>query len=250
MAAALADWAVRKPTDRVLDPSFGGLVFLAAARDRLLDLGAHPNEIPELLYGVDLDEDAHAASSGTAWLNSRNLLDRDFFQVSDSDLPSFDAVVGNPPYIRYQSFNGLGVRARELAAEAGVALTRLASSWAPFVVHGVSFVSHGGRYAQVLPAELLHAQYAHDVVEFLRASFGRIRIAVFDDRVFPGALEEVVLLFAEDFGADGLADVELIACTTVADVQAGLAQPLKSGTSYGQSESGGLLAQLLSARYL
>ena len=247
MAAALTDWAVRSPTDSVFDPSFGGLVFLAAARDRLLDLGANENAIPRQLYGVDLDPDAHAAvrASLDTWIDPQHLLDRDFFAVDSSELPAFDAVVGNPPYIRYQDFNGFGPTARRLAAEAGVKLTRLASSWAPFVVHGASFVAQGGRFAQVLPAELLHAQYAREVVEFLRRAFGQIRIAVFDERVFPGALEDVVLLFADDRGAEGLANVDLIPCSTVADVQAGLIAARNSRGITRQSISGGLLAQLL-----
>jgi hypothetical protein len=40
MARVLVDWAVRDATDRVLDPSFGGLVFLEAAAARLAALGA------------------------------------------------------------------------------------------------------------------------------------------------------------------------------------------------------------------
>jgi adenine-specific DNA-methyltransferase len=249
MAAALTEWAIRTAADRVLDPSFGGLVFLAAARKRLEELGAGAEAIPEQLFGVDLDEDAHAAARTgvTLGVPPEHLLDRDFFEVAPDDMPAFDAVIGNPPYIRYQGFNGTAAKARLLAEESGVKLTRLASSWAPFVIHGTSFVAPGGRLAQVLPAELLHAQYASEVTDFLCRAFGRVSIAVFEERVFPGALEEVVLLFAEDRGATGLADVRLIACNTVDDVKAGLASvttapKLKSRTFVGRSK---LLAQLL-----
>lgn len=251
IAACLTEWAVRSPDDRVLDPSFGGLVFLAAARQRLELLGASGEAIRGQLFGVDLDEDAHAVARASAELDvpSEHLLERDFFDVNPDDLPAFEAVIGNPPYVRYQGFNGTASRARELAAASGVKLTRLASSWAPFVVHGTSFVAQGGRLAQVLPAELLHAQYAGEIVEFLRRSFGRVLVAVFEERVFPGALEEVVLLFAEDRGANSLADVHLIACDTVDDVKPGLASSLE--TEYtGERRRlgrGKLLSQLLPA---
>lgn len=249
IADALTDWAVRNASDRVLDPSFGGLVFLAAAQRRLRSLGATESAISKQVFGVDLDEAAQTLAKADVELRlgSAQVLERDFFQVEPSELPLIDAVVGNPPYIRYQGFNGAAEHARELAAQAGVKLSRLASSWAPFVVHGTSFVSPGGRLAQVLPAELLHSQYAGEVVEFLRRSFGRVQILVFEERVFPGALEEVVLLMAEQRGAPERADVQLISCRNVADIPQGLvraARAKEAGVEF-PSGRGKLLAQLL-----
>jgi len=248
IARALTDWALRSPRDRALDPSFGGFVFLAAARDRLRALGASNDDVAEQLFGVDLDEDAHAAASEEAWLglNDGHFLAQDFFSVESSELPPFEALIGNPPYIRFQDFNGSAAAARQLALEAGVKLTGLASSWAPFVVHATSFVAPGGRLAQVLPAELLHAQYAREVVQYLRREFERIFVAVFDERVFPGALEDVVLLFAEGRGASGMADVRLIPCANVADVEQRLSKAAESKSISRQAiGSGRLLGQLL-----
>jgi adenine-specific DNA-methyltransferase len=249
IAEALTDWAVRSPEDRVLDPSFGGLVFFAAARKRLQELGAGADAISGQLFGIDIDEDAHAVARAGPDLGipPNHLFDRDFFDVAPDRLPPVDAVVGNPPYIRYQGFNGAAEKARQLAEAAGVNLTRLASSWAPFVIHSASFLKAGGRLAQVLPAELMHAQYAREVLEFLRRSFDRISIAVFEDRIFPGASEEVVLVFADDFGAAGLADIRLVPCKTVEDVTTGLASAsthprIQSDRPVGR---GKLLAQLL-----
>lgn len=249
MAATLTEWAVRGAGDCVLDPSFGGLVFLSAARKRLERLGAGGDAIAEQVFGVDLDPEAQALANGdpSLGLGPKQILERDFFDVSPAELPQIDALVGNPPYIRYQGFNGSAQRARELSAQAGVKLTKLASSWASFVVHGSSFVAPGGRLAQVLPAELLHSQYASEVIEFLNRSYGRIQIVVFEERVFPGALEEVVLLLAEQRGAPKPAGVQLISCRDVADVSAGLARGARaeSKVSNAASGRGKLLAQLL-----
>jgi hypothetical protein len=53
----------------------------------------------------------------------------DFFAVTPA--PPYDAVIGNPPYVRYQDFSGVArARAREAALRGGVTLTALASSWA------------------------------------------------------------------------------------------------------------------------
>lgn len=260
MAAKMVAWAVRATTDRVLDPSFGGLVFLEAAHARLRQLGALAGTAGEQLSGCDLDEDAHAAARARVELGIPGdaLVHRDFFSlVPGSDLPLAQAVVGNPPYVRYQLANGGGDAGHRVAAAAGIKLTRLASTWAPFVLHSTAFVAPEGRLALVLPAELLHAQYADKVLGFVQQRFARTALAVFERRVFPGALEEVVLLFADGRGEGQCRAVDVIQCDTtdeldVRDLQARMAArfPAVASSEKVARRSGSqgrqkLLAQLL-----
>jgi adenine-specific DNA methylase len=245
MAAALVDWAVRSPDDRVFDPSFGGFVFLEAALRRLKLLGADPKATQAQVFGADVDEGAFLRPS--AGTEEATLHRGDFFDMRPGEeTPRVEAVVGNPPYVRYQDFNGTAEVAHRIAAEAGVPLTRLASSWAPFLIHATSFVSDGGRMAQVLPAELIHAQYATGITRHLAANFDRIAIAVFDQRVFPGALEEVVLLFAEGRNIDAQGSVDLVSFKSLAELDTSQLFPAinQSGDSHAP---GKLLGRLLPA---
>ena len=213
IASQLVRWAVRDSADTVLDPSFGGLVFLAAAHERLSDLGVSPSEAHERIFGGELDDDAYALAVGDRRFgpSASRLVHGDFLGFRpDVELPLVDAVVGNPPYVRYQGFNATGTLGHDLAKRAGVRLTRLSSSWAPFVVHGTAFLKPGGRMAQVLPAEILHAQYAEQVLDFLRRSFAAVTLVLFEQRVFPGALEEVVLLLAEGHGVGAAEGVHVV----------------------------------------
>lgn len=207
MAHALVDWAVRLPSDRVLDPSFGGLAFLRAAESRLRTLGA-VNADAQLL-GVDLDKDAILAADAFSRGGAR-LVHRDFLRVAPDGrtVPRAEAVVGNPPYVRYQLYDG--ARGRQIAERHGVRLTRMASSWAPMLIHAVDFVAPLGRMAQVLPAELLHAQYAGQVLDCMCRGFRRVVVVMFDEQVFTGAQEEVVLLFCEGRGAGPAPGVEVL----------------------------------------
>jgi adenine-specific DNA-methyltransferase len=218
IAAKLVQWAIRSDQDTMIDPSFGGLVFLKAARERLVELGADSTQANAQLCGVDLDEDAVRGAAREPGLDNCRLLHANFFDLAPSAGMRFSANVGNPPYVRYQSWNGSGARAHEVIAD-DVRLTRLASVWAPFLVHGCRFLKHEGRLAQVLPAELLHSQYAEPVVEFLKASFATVTVAVFEERVFPGALEEVILLFADGFGEGPAAGMGVVACRNVHDLE-------------------------------
>lgn len=199
IAQFLVDWAVRDPADRVLEPSCGEAAFLVPAADRLRMLGA---EGTDQLHGVEV----HPASAAEARRLiaahglSAAIQAADFFDV-DPDT-TFDAVVGNPPYIRYQQFAGeLRAKALRAAFTQGVRLTQLASSWAAFVVQATRFLKPGGRLGLVLPAELLTVNYAAPVRRFLLRRFKKVRLVMFEELVFPGVLEEVILLMAEGEGS-------------------------------------------------
>lgn len=206
ICAFITAWAVRHRDDRVLEPSCGEAAFLAAVGDRLRGLGVEGDGsehlyVIEQVQGVELHESS-ALAAAARMVRSRicpTILVGDFF---DFEAPGqFDAVVGNPPYVRYQDFSGEArAVARERALALGVPLTGLASSWAAFTVHAASMLRRGGRLGLVLPAELLSVNYAAPVRSFLMRHFGSVRLVMFEERVFPGVSEEVVLLLAEGIG--------------------------------------------------
>lgn len=196
----MAEWAIRSPSDKVLEPSCGEAAFLLAAGERLHELVGSTGAARPVLRGVEV----HEASAHRAAVALREAGHDAHLQVADfftqNPQPEFDAVIGNPPYIRYQDFTGdLRARSRAAALRAGVSLTGLASSWAAFTVHAALFLRRGGRLGLVLPAELLSVNYAADVRRFLTQRFRKIRLVMFTERVFPNVLEEVVLLLADGY---------------------------------------------------
>jgi adenine-specific DNA methylase len=197
----IVDWAIRTPRDDVLEPSCGEAAFLLSAGARLNRLRLEAGGGTGSLHGVELHKGS--AKSALALLRSNGheaTIDvGDFFQVDPT--PRYDAVVGNPPYVRYQDFTGESrARSRAAALRAGVPLTGLASSWAAFTVHAALFLKPEGRLGLVLPAELLTVNYAAEVRRYLMERFARVRLVLFTERVFPGVLEEVVLLLADGVG--------------------------------------------------
>jgi methylase of polypeptide subunit release factors len=207
----VVDWAVRGRADAVLEPSCGEAAFLLTAADKL-DANAE-------LHGVEL----HAASAAGARARLARAGVRakvrvaDFFTVAPA--PRYDVVIGNPPYVRYQDFAGQArLRSQEAALRAGVSLSGLASSWAAFTVHSALFLKPGGRLGLVLPAELLSVNYAAGVRKFLMTRFRNVRLVLFTERVFPGVLEEVVLLLADGFDQGPTDHCELYQATNLADL--------------------------------
>ncbi len=195
IAHRLVGWAIRNPGETILDPSCGDGAFLVAASERLACLGSNSFR----LHGVDVSEDALRQSRQRV-RNARLILS-DFFQIAPRSLPAFDCIVGNPPYIRYQTFNGdPASKAHQRAIEAGVQLPRLASSWAPFLVHATHFLRRGGRLAMVVPSELGHAMYAREVLKHLLQHFRTIEIEMFKDKLFGGLGQSTILLLCDGYG--------------------------------------------------
>jgi adenine-specific DNA-methyltransferase len=227
MAEFLVRWAVRSPSDVVLDPSCGDGEFLSQAARRLVQLGTTVEQAARQVIGVDFNPEAAAQSMERVRVEtipdaSPHVLTADFFSCRPSTrtyanrldaevLPTADAVVGNPPYIRYHGFQGaVRFSAAAAVAQQEVRLTDLTSSWAPFVVHATSFLKPTGRLAFVLPGELLSVDYAKTIRDFLAVAYRSVTIIAFNERVFPGVLADTVLVLADKQGAeDGLALVRL-----------------------------------------
>jgi len=124
----------------------------------------------------------------------------DFLGVSPFPV---DAVLGNPPYIRLRSLAEDQLRrALKVTQEAlGVPMETAGSVWMAFVLHAVSFLEKGGRIALVLPYEFTHVRYAQPLWAFLGDNFGTLRVARVKERLFPDLMQEVVILFADNYGA-------------------------------------------------
>ena len=198
----LCEWAIRSPIDHVLEPSAGNGAFVGGVISRLHALGAvNPSSA---VHAIELREEEARAIRLVAPQSDVRV--SDFFEVGPEDIPPVQVVVGNPPFVRFQRFTG---RPRDLGRERAIAqevtLSGLASSWAHFVVHSCAFLEpQSGRLGLVLPSELLHADYAQPVRDFLLRRFGSVTIVAFDKRAFHPTLVDAVLLLCDREGPRGL----------------------------------------------
>lgn len=202
IARFITNWAVRNAGEAVLEPSCGDAEFLVQAVARLRQLSETDGQlslVPQV-HGVEIHPESAAEAGrrvGAAGGDPRITVS-DFFLVAPE--PTYSAIIGNPPFIRFQDFAGdVRARSREAALRAGVPLSGLASSWAAFAVHSALFLKPGGRMGLVLPAELLSVNYAGVVRKFLFDRFKTVDLVLFQERVFPEAETDVVLLLADGF---------------------------------------------------
>ncbi len=189
----LAGWGARRARSSVMDPSCGDGRFLEEAARH----GA------ARLVGCDLDPHALEITRSRLSLAGVRveLHGGDFFDLEPSGTEPVDLVLGNPPFVRYQRFTG-ETRRKALASalRLGVKLTRLTSSWAPFLLHAVQFLSPGGDLAMVVPAEITNTQYGLVTLRALQERFRAITLLAFERNLFEDAQEETYLLLAAEKG--------------------------------------------------
>jgi adenine-specific DNA-methyltransferase len=229
LARWLCAWAIRDAADLILEPSCGDGAFLEAASARLETLGAHGPSRADHLRGIEIvpdeaDKARMRLKKGLGLRAADVVVNSDFFAWwSRPERPEFDVVVGNPPFIRYQSFpEPHRSRAMDIMHQQGLSPNRLTNIWVPFVVAAATALKEGGRMALVLPAELLQVSYAAQLRSFLTDRFGRVDLIACNELFFEKAEQEVLLLLADEArpapSASNPCKVNLTESDTVADI--------------------------------
>ena len=151
--------ALRSPDDRIWDPTCGDGAFLRGAARRGMTS----------LWGTDRDGEALRAIDVEAELRCTDL-----FELEPADLPAFDAIVGNPPFVRVERLEP--AERRRLRERVGAALPIPLPAQADLsllaLLHCARFLAPGGRLAFVMPNTVLDARFGASVRDHLLRSVG------------------------------------------------------------------------------
>lgn len=201
IAELLSRWVLARGARTILEPCCGDGIFLHALWTQL----APPVCAPWLsIEAVELiAEEAEKSERVSARLRSSGarvcVIQHDIFSWLDQDNAGrqWDAILGNPPYIRYQYF---AKEQRDLAEQlflrARIPFTRRTNAWVFLVLACVMHLKPGGALALVLPAELLHIQHASGLRCLLEREMEAMTLINIREMVFPDVLQGVVLLLA------------------------------------------------------
>jgi adenine-specific DNA methylase len=184
----LAKWAITADARHILEPSAGDGVLVEAASRCASEQAT--------ITAVELYTDEAAKVRARA-LPGSVVVAGDLFKWFGQERPNgrFDAVIGNPPFIRYQDFEEAHREpAFWLMRQAGLRPSRLTNAWVPFIVAATQALREGGRFAFVVPAELLQVTYAAELREYLVSRYSDLTIVSFRTLVFDGIQQETLLL--------------------------------------------------------
>ena len=213
LATFLVEWAVRSSEARVLEPSAGAGAFVRAV-------------VPHVAHGhVDAIElfESEAALIREAVGDRAEVTSGDVFAWYEPTRDgTYDAVIGNPPFIRYQTFpESHRTGGFALMHRAGLRPNRLTNAWVPFVVLATMALKPGGRLAMVLPAELLQVTYAGELREFLARTYSDLKVITFRKLVFAGIQQETVLLMGTRADGDAVAEMSFLELDSEDDLTMG-----------------------------
>lgn len=197
IAAFLTRWVLEINPTRLLEPSCGDGVFLAEiARQRGRSLKPQVSA-----FEIVPEEAAKARARLSETRSSDEVRSADFLSWAVQHInsePQFDAVVGNPPYIRYQY---LGESAQEQAERIirtqALRFTKHTNAWVPFLIASLSALRPGGRLAMVIPSELLSVIHAESARTALLRECSQVLVIDPEEIWFEETLQGVVLLLAE-----------------------------------------------------
>jgi adenine-specific DNA methylase len=198
LAAFLAQWVKEISPKRVLEPSCGdGAFFGAFNKVRGFSKSA--------ITAFELDE-KEAAKAETrahdAGLKDTTVHARDFLEWAIANLADggarFDAVVGNPPFVRYQYLPPpFQVCAEEIFRQLNLHFTKHTNAWVSFILASMALLRPGGRLAMVVPAEVIHVMHAQSLRTYLGSECRRLVIIDPEEIWFSDTIQGAVLLLAE-----------------------------------------------------
>lgn len=196
IAQFLSRWVLVAQPKTLLEPSCGDGVFIRALEGMAVSKLA--------VTGIErLGGEAAKARAEASRLNLRTaqVEEADFLQWAQEQLDSgtsFDAVTGNPPYIRYQYLDEVDqVLSQQLFERFSLRFTKHTNAWVPFVIACMALLSPGGRLAMVIPSELLHVLHAGSLRKFLQQQSRRVLMVDPNNLLFEAALQGTVLLMVE-----------------------------------------------------
>lgn len=194
VAEFLCDFAITSHTHTILEPSCGDGAFLEALAGKDSNINA--------VHAVELDpeEAAKARAAGQFLGKKLSVRSGDYFARNRLSIPAkqYDAVVGNPPYIRYQFLEpSMQVAAESIFKSAGLKFSKHTNSWVTFVIDAVARLNPGGRLAMIIPSELLNVLHAGSLRKYLLLECSKVLVIDNKELVFENALQGTVLLLAQ-----------------------------------------------------
>lgn len=198
LAGFIARWVAELKPEKVLEPSCGDGAFFQA----MAGVGDFQKTA---LTAFELNDEEAAKATRRAkdlGLGNANVRVEDFLGWAIENMGKggerFDAVVGNPPFVRYQFLpSEFQVRAAAIFDELGLKFTKHTNAWVPFILASMSLLRPGGRLAMVVPAEIIHVTHAQSLRSYLGKECRRLVIIDPEELWFDETLQGAVILMAE-----------------------------------------------------
>lgn len=176
----------------ILEPSCGDGVFVDAIQSVRSDC---------FIDAIEIDG-AEAEKVRRKHTNCGNLsvISQDFFDFykDNRNDASYDLIIGNPPYIRYQYLTPeQRIAQADILTSHKMKSNKLINAWVAFLVACVHLLNDDGKIAFVIPAEILQVAYAEDLRTHLAEHLSNMTMITFKELVFPDIEQEILIFIGQ-----------------------------------------------------
>lgn len=193
VARIMAEWVMKDKPQTILDPAFGLGVFY----DEIIKI----NYCSEVEFiGYEIDE--HILSYYDHNRNNHlKIINTDYL---DAKTGTFDGIICNPPYMRFQKFLKRHDLVPKIEKQIGKKLTGYSNIASVFLVKSLSELNDDGRLAYIMPLEFFNTGYGKEIKKSLLKKHLLKHIIIFENEkeIFPDATTTVCILLCKKDGKD------------------------------------------------
>lgn len=198
LAAYITRWTLGKKPKALLEPSCGDGIFLQALSE--VGFSGTLSFTGFEILGTEAAK-ARERCANKPRLKA-SIYDEDFLGWAINKMlgrqPQFDAILGNPPFIRYQYLSqDAQHKAEAIFRILGLPFTKHTNAWVPFILASIALLKPGGRLGMIIPSEIIHVAHAQSLRTYLGNACSRLLIIDPEEIWFDGTLQGAVILFAE-----------------------------------------------------
>ncbi len=198
IADFISHWIGTDDPKNILEPSCGNGVFIEA-------LSHYINPEMSSITICDIDNNAiEIAYKKAKQLNYKDIytINEDFIEwayneLSSSTFKKYDAILGNPPFVRYQYMEKeIQGSTQKLYKKLGLRFSKHTNLWVAFVMAALAMLDEGGKFAMVIPEEIISVIYAEEARKVFEEQCSKFIIIAPHIRIFENTLQGFVVLLA------------------------------------------------------
>ena len=202
VAHFMAAWVMKDDPKTILDPAFGLGIFY----DGINKINTH-NKVQFTGYEIDERILSYLNLDGNA--TNLKIINSDYLE---SDLATFDGIICNPPYMRFQKFLKRHDVLPKIERQIGKKLVGYSNIASIFLVKALKELNLNGRLAFIMPFEFFNTGYGKEIKESLLENNVLKQIIIFSNEkdIFPDATTTVCVLLCKNDGKEEFIKITLI----------------------------------------
>ncbi|NER35006.1 MAG: N-6 DNA methylase [Oscillatoria sp. SIO1A7] len=204
VARLMASWVMKDSPKSILDPAFGLGIFYDEITKTNPD-----NNFQLTAYEIDDRILGYLSLNGNE--TNMRIVNSDYLEA---ELASYDGIICNPPYMRFQKFVTRHDLLPKIEKQVGKTLVGYSNVASVFLIKALNELRPNGRLAFIMPFEFFNAGYGREIKKSLSEDFLLKQIVVFANEkdIFPDVTTTVcVLLCKNDRKAESIKITQIAA---------------------------------------